>query len=135
MKFIVCNDTSRIPRLTEQISAHLNAAKVDPAVIMRLNLCLDELLTNTIHYGYKSGGHHEIAVNVAVRDDTLRVELVDNAAAFDPTQDAPTPDLHSSLEHRQIGGLGIYLVKTFVDAMEYHRTAEGYNKLLLIKHL
>lgn len=54
--------------------------------------------------------------------------------AFDPTQHAEA-DIDAELEDRPIGGLGIHLVRTIMDIVEYQRTADDYNRITLTKAL
>ena len=135
MKFTLPNDTARIPPLSDAISEFLSTQGVADAIGMRVSLCLDELLTNTILYGYADQGPHEITVEVAVTSGVLRLDIIDDATPFDPTEEAPEPDLDSPLEDRRIGGLGVHLVRSFVDEMVYVRDPQGRNHLSLRKRL
>ncbi len=64
----------------------------------------------------------------------LNIDIVDDAAPFDPTSDAPTPDIGASIEERPTGGLGIFLVTSFSDSVQYRRQ-ENHNRLTLKKRL
>ena len=68
------------------------------------------------------------------RPDALTMEIIDNGRAFDPLTETPEPDLDSVLGDRPIGGLGVYLVKTFMDELLYRRE-DGRNHLKMVKHL
>jgi len=134
MKFVLINDTARIPPLAEQVEAYLTG-KGAAAIAMKVNLCLDELLTNTIQYGYADNGLHEIIVEMALENNELLIEIIDDALPFDPTGDLAEPDLDVPLEQRRIGGLGVHLAKSLSDSMTYHRDNQGRNHLLLTKRL
>ena len=88
-------------------------------LVLDINLALDEIITNTINYGYADDGVHEITVRVRVHDGIVAVDVEDDAKAFDPLS-APKPDINTSLEERAIGGLGIHIVKTLMDRVAYH---------------
>jgi len=98
---------------------------------MNLTLACEELLTNTISYGYPQGGDHSIRVKVACTDRAVEVVLEDEGIPFDPLA-AQAPDLELGLEDRPIGGLGIHFVKRLMDEIAYERTASG-NRLTLVK--
>ena len=128
-------DLSQIPVLAEQVESYLGERDVPQKIVSGVNLCLDELLTNTLQYGYiDSGKEPEVVVKLSVENGELTVNIQDNAAPFDPTEEADAPDLDASLEDRRIGGLGIHFVKTLSDSFRYQRQAE-HNLLVLTKTL
>ena len=99
--------------------------------IYDLVLAVDEALTNIIVHGYENRDG-PIDIQVARLEDGVEIILRDRAMPFDPTQVAP-PNLSLPLEQRRRGGLGIYLVKTNTDALNYRRTEDGANELKLVK--
>ena len=56
-----------------------------------------------------------------LENGALRTEIIDDAAPFDPTIDAPEPELDASVEARAVGGLGVLPLKRFTDSMQYTR--------------
>ena len=125
------NDLTELTRLAEAIES-LGAAHGWPAKwIVNLNLSLDELITNTVSYGYQDTDEHEIRVTVTECDGLLVVVLEDNGIAFDPFTAAPEPDLDAGVEERRIGGLGVHFVKTLMDQVAYERV-EGCNRITLV---
>jgi serine/threonine-protein kinase RsbW len=105
-----------------------------PASIRRsMNVVLDELLTNTLSYGFAGRESGEVTVEVELRTDRLSVTLTDDGAPFDPFGMA-APDTAPSVEERQIGGLGIHLVRRMMDEVSYHRRADR-NVVTLAKRL
>ena len=84
-------------------------------------LCLEEVLANTIQYGYMDNGDHEISINISTLEEHLSNDFLDDAIAFDPTKEAPPPDVNASIKERRIGGLGVHLVKKLTESMEYAR--------------
>ncbi|MCP4375907.1 MAG: ATP-binding protein [bacterium] len=134
MNLTLNNRLDQIPPLAEKIAAYLGSEGVPPEFIMTTNLCLDELLTNTIEYGYRDNEAHEINIDMKLENGELNIEIVDDAAPFDPTSDASTPDIYASIEERPIGGLGIFLVTHFSDSIQYNRQ-QNHNRLTLKKRL
>src|SRR5215831_8068953 len=92
-------------------------------VVHDLNLALEEILTNIISYGYTDGQEHEIRVRLSVRPGEVKAEVEDDGQSFNPLA-APEPHTAKALEERTIGGLGIHLVRTLMDGLEYKRQAD-----------
>lgn len=88
----------------------------------RINLVLEEALVNVISYAYPEGTTGEIRLETAydAASGKLTMEISDSGKPFDPTR-AAAPDIDAPLEDRSIGGLGIHLVRTLSDGMEYRR--------------
>ena len=114
------NDLREIVVAAERIDAFCSARGLSPDVSFEINLAVDELVTNTISYGYDDEGEHRIDLSLRLEGGTLVVEITDDGRAFDPLQ-APEPDLGASLEERAVGGLGIYLVRKLMDGVAYRR--------------
>ncbi len=96
----------------------------------RVNLALEEVTLNVMTHGR----HDELeAIEVILdsKEDQLTIEITDNGLPFNPLEDAPDPLVDESLQNRNVGGLGVYLVHTLMDEMKYKR-AEGRNYLTLI---
>jgi anti-sigma regulatory factor (Ser/Thr protein kinase) len=74
-----------------------------------------------------------VLVSLALDNGEIALCLEDDGPAFDPLT-APMPDIDAALEDRPIGGLGIYLLREMMDALEYVRV-EGRNRLTLRKRL
>jgi len=98
-------------------------------LLNRVLLCVEELSLNTLTHG-RQNGMTGFQVKITPGSEGVFLELWDNGDAFDPTQEAPTPDLQSGIEDRPIGGLGIFLVKEMVDSFDYRRE-DGWNHLQL----
>jgi serine/threonine-protein kinase RsbW/sigma-B regulation protein RsbU (phosphoserine phosphatase) len=84
---------------------------------------LDEVLTNTVSYGFPQGGRHSIAVRIEHRTGTLTATVSDDGAPFDPLAQ-PIPDVHAPITERRVGGLGIHLLRTLMDSVEYRRRGD-----------
>ena len=112
------NRLAEIPRSAEQVDAFCARQGVAASVGFAINVSLEELLGNTMAYGYGDDREHEIVVRIWREDADLVIDIADDARPFDPTGVAP-PDLDMSLEERPIGGLGIQLVRGMMDSVEY----------------
>ena len=96
-------------------------------------MCLDELLNNTISYGFQDGEDHQIEVRVELAGKRLLVTLVDDGIPFNPFQ-MSTPDISLGVEEREIGGLGVHLVRSTMDEVSYKRNVDQ-NVVTLIRYL
>ena len=95
-------------------------------------MAMEELYVNVAHYAYPSGdGWAEI--RGSFEDGVITLRLIDCGTPYDPLA-KPDPDIMLSGEEREIGGLGIYMVKNMVDKMEYVYR-DGCNQLILRKKL
>lgn len=99
-----------------------------------INVALEELLVNTISYGYTDNESHDIDVTLTIGDGAIVAELRDDAAPFDPLQAPPPDHLDAPIEERRIGGLGIHLMKSVMDQITYDYR-DGRNHITLLKRL
>jgi anti-sigma regulatory factor (Ser/Thr protein kinase) len=105
-----------------------------PASVRRsIHIVLDELLHNTIVYGFAGRKGGEVTVEVELLADRVSVTLSDDGRPFDPFGRA-APDTTLSVDERRIGGLGIHLVRQMMDEVSYQRRA-GRNVVVLAKRL
>ena len=91
-------------------------------------------MANVINYAYPKSIRGHVELTAKVKDDVLTLVIRDHGTPFDPTLQ-PDADVDAELNERQIGGLGIHLVKTIMDSMHYERSADGYNVLTLTKNI
>ncbi len=99
-----------------------------------LNLAVEEWIANVVNYAYPKGTRGHVELTAEFHEDLLTLVIKDHGVPFDPTEYA-APDIDVELEERKIGGLGIFLMKSIMDTMNYHRTADGYNVLTLTKRI
>ncbi|HVI54594.1 MAG TPA: ATP-binding protein [Luteibacter sp.] len=121
----------RIPNRLEDVFLALDRAElaldraaIDHACRADVRLVLEELLVNTVRHGYPDGREGQIDIHLEIRPDIVRLELRDDAEAFDPLQHVP-PDLPGDLADREIGGLGLHLARNIASEFEYARDTHG----------
>jgi serine/threonine-protein kinase RsbW/sigma-B regulation protein RsbU (phosphoserine phosphatase) len=102
-----------------------------PDLAFSTNLCLEELITNTIQYGLQNAPDHLIQIRISRTPDWLEIVLKDDAPAFNPFEIAPHPDLDASIEERSVGGLGVHLVRTLMD--DAWASYDGTGNLITLK--
>ena len=113
-----------LARFTEFVHEGARSAGLPDSALGKLELILEEVLVNVFRYA----GCKEAAVGYGVQSpNCLRVDVRDSGPEFNPLK-MDAPDLDASLEDRPIGGLGIFLVHTMAESVEYHRL-DGQNIL------
>ncbi len=103
------------------------------SISIPMTLILEELYTNTITHGASDGRDIFIEVNLGIDKNELVMTYKDNGIPFNVLE-LPEPDLTASIENREVGGLGVYYVKTLTDSVEYEYL-EKQNVLKMKKRL
>jgi len=98
-----------------------------------LEVCVEEIVTNVIKYGYPEDQVGEITIRLDNQSDQLIIQIEDAGVPFDPTK-AKEVDIHQDLMDRPIGGLGIHMVKKMMSEVRYERV-ESRNLLTMILQL
>ena len=120
-----------IPRISEFVDAALEQMNRSVKAQMAIDIALDEILANICHYAYATGtGTVEVCVDHDAENRTAEITFRDRGVPFDPLQ-KEDPDTTLTAEQREIGGLGIFLVRKTMDAMKYRR--EGGSNVLTIR--
>ena len=105
-------------------------ANCDEKTLNEIDLAVEEIFVNIAHYAYgEGGGFAEVLCDFEA--PVLKVEFIDSGIKFNPLEKAD-PDLTLSAEEREIGGLGIFLTKKFMDSVSYNYT-NGQNHLSFTK--
>ena len=129
----LANDLSEVDRINERFGAFAKAQGLPDKLRQQMALVFDEVVANIVLYGYDDDAAHTIEVDVQLDAGVMTITVDDDGIAFDPLARA-APDVSSGVEDREIGGLGIHLVRTLMDEMSWQRRGER-NVLVLIKHV
>ena len=106
-------DAERLPPLLDAIEIWLADSAVPLEHIARLMVAFDELLSNIVNHG---GGMIELSISLA--NGSLVATIADDGPPFDPLA-RTTPDLDLGIDQREVGGLGIHLVREMMDGLAY----------------
>ena len=123
------NDIRQISNLAGFVDRIMEENDLKPDFAMKVNLALEEAVTNVIMYAYPAGTKGKVNLEAVVEGTELKFTLADRGKYFDPTE-APEADTTASVEDRPIGGLGIHLVRTIMDSVTYKRM-DGQNVLIM----
>ena len=114
------NELTEIDRLNDIFNNLCEEYKIPTLIYRKFNIVFDELINNIVSYGYSDDEKHEIKININITKDQLVVSLEDDAMAFNPLK-LGAPETHASIEDREIGGIGIHMVKKLMDNVSYKR--------------
>ena len=149
----VLSELSDLPMFSDDFRSYCEEKNLDEGKIFELELSLEELIVNTFTHGYQEGEEGTVVVEVEDIGPNIKISLQDQAPPFDLFRDAPAPRLGGEdpepetglqpdlvpvpgieLEPKQEkeGGLGIHLVKSLNDRVEYYGSTDG-NIVVIIK--
>ena len=130
---LIKNDVHEVSKLSAFIKSVMEQLNLEKPLARRLRLAVEEAVVNVIDYAYPAGQVGDIEIRMMCDNETLKTVIIDSGVAFDPTA-MQRADTSLSVEDRQIGGLGILLVRELMDSINYER-ADGQNFLTLMKKL
>ncbi|MBQ2299828.1 MAG: ATP-binding protein [Bacteroidaceae bacterium] len=130
---VLANEISEVSKLNDFIEEIGREFAIAPDVLFNLNLVLEEAVVNVINYAYPKEEHEFIYLSASMHEGSIVLVLTDTGKAFDPTA-APEADITLSADERQIGGLGIFLIRQIMNEVKYERI-DGKNILTLEKKL
>ena len=130
---LIHNDIQQIPQLADFVETIAEEKHLDHSLTLSLNLALEEAVTNVIMYAYPEGTDGLVDIEAIIREHSLSFVISDSGQPFDPTAQ-PDADVSQSIENRQVGGLGIYLVRSIMDNVSYERNG-GKNILSMTKNI
>ncbi|MCX6152485.1 MAG: ATP-binding protein [Ignavibacteriales bacterium] len=130
---IFSNNINEITRLGEIIDDFGKSYNLPATLINTINLSLDEIITNTISYGYSDDSVHQILLKLEISDGYIIATVQDDANLFNILESTEVkPDI--PLDEKPIGGLGLHLVRTLIDEIKYERK-ENKNITILKKKI
>ena len=123
-----------IPQATAFVDEQLEALDCSMKAQMQIDVAIDELFGNIARYAYgERTGEATVRFGFDEAERMASVTFIDRGVPFDPLQ-RTDPDVSLGAEERAVGGLGIFLVKKAMDALEY-RYEDGCNILTIRKRV
>jgi anti-sigma regulatory factor (Ser/Thr protein kinase) len=130
VKLTVKNRIEDLLRVNSIFESFATQHEIGGRLRYHLLVSIEEILTNIIKYGFDEQGVHPIHITFRLVLENVEMEFEDRGREFNPLE-VEEPNLETAIEDRQLGGLGIHLVKKMVDVAEYRR--EGDRNILLLR--
>lgn len=130
---IMTNNISELNSIVEAVEELAVDWSLSKKLKGQLNLVVEEIVSNIMKYAYSDGQQHVISVEFCKDDACIELKITDDGKKFNMLEFEEKPDIMASVEDRNIGGLGIHIVTTLMDTVDYKR-ANGKNILLLTKN-
>lgn len=126
--------TERLIVVRDFVSAAAREFGFSDEEISKIALAVDEACTNVIKHAYKFDPGKKLTISVKGGNGAFEISIQDTGRRFDPAILQP-PDMKEYLTHFRRGGLGVYLMKTLMDKVEYSFAPGKQNEVRLIKYL
>lgn len=130
---VIRNELSALREMSAWLEATIQRLEVPEPLVFKFDLCANEAVTNVISYAYPENGAREIGLRLFREDEALCLEIEDDGIPFNPIE-RPKHVQPASLEEAEIGGLGVDLIRTFMDECHYARRS-GRNVLKMVAHI
>lgn len=130
---LIKNNVQEVKKLSTFMKSVMEKLNLEQSLARQLRLAVEEAVVNVIDYAYPAGQEGDIEVRILSDGEMLKAVIIDSGVAFDPTAIEKT-DTSLPVEDRQMGGLGILLVRGLMDSINYERIKKQ-NILTLIKRI
>jgi anti-sigma regulatory factor (Ser/Thr protein kinase) len=131
--FELKNDLGELKTLCQHLNRFGEITGLSEACITDMNICLDEMFTNIVSYGFEDDLEHAISFTVNLDNLELTLIIEDDGIPFNPLE-KKEPETPPDLIDVRIGGLGIHIVRKLMDAISYKRECNK-NKLTMKKFI
>jgi anti-sigma regulatory factor (Ser/Thr protein kinase) len=133
LQVVLKNQSGEKHKLLAALQAFARDNNLPAKVLQAADLALEELVTNVMEYAYDDARAHEILIRLDIDQGSLLIEVEDDGKPFNPLLN-PEVDTSVPMDEKPIGGLGIHLIRRFMDEVNYRREA-GKNILSMRKRL
>jgi anti-sigma regulatory factor (Ser/Thr protein kinase) len=131
--FELKNDLSELESLCRHLNKLSHVSGLSEACLTDINICLEELFTNIVSYGFIDDLEHTIQFTIHMDNNVLTLTIEDEGIPFNPLV-KEDPEIPADLKDVRIGGLGIHIVRKLMDEIRYERN-RGKNSLTMKKFL
>jgi len=130
----VKSQTENLSEIRDFVSGNAAKAGISSSTIDNMILAVDEACTNIIKHAYKLSPQGEIIIRIDYNEEKFTITIIDYGKSFEPDR-IPRPDLQKYYREHRVGGLGMYLMKSLMDDVEYKTVPGKYNQVLLSKNI
>ncbi|MBU1077552.1 MAG: ATP-binding protein [Spirochaetes bacterium] len=131
------SDPKNLKVIADFVGKILKKRKIKSDIIEEILLAVDEAATNIIKHSYQEKTDGNIKLILETGPDKIAVSIFDNGITFRP-EDVPLPVLSKDIDNRRPGGLGIFLMKKFMDDVTFYfkgTSGRDFNEVRMVKYL
>ena len=122
-------------RIRDFVTGIAEESGINEQDLDNIELAVDEACANVIEHGYDpEETEKNLTIRMEINTSKLVLSIIDQGKHFDP-RSKQQPDINELINMKRDGGLGISLIKRAMDEIDYRRTPDGHNELVLIKYL
>ncbi len=126
------SSTRYLEDVRQFVVMHAQEADFPEDTVEQFKIAVDEACTNVIEHAYGGQENHQVDITIIVEHDRFTVRIRDEGAPFDQST-YRTPNLMELTKKRQAGGLGVHIIRSLMDRVEY-RTRGQVNEIRMTKY-
>lgn len=123
--------TAYISAVRDFVGLYANQFGFTDREVDEIRLAVDEAYTNVIKHAYQSDDNQRVLISIGAVNDEFWVSITDQGRAFNPEQYSE-PDIKERIRLKKRGGVGVYLIRRLMDAVEYNNMG-GTNEIRMTK--
>lgn len=128
------SQTEKLHLVREFVSDAAKRAGFDDEAVSKIALAVDEACTNIIKHSYEYAPNKSLDIRILAGNGKFEVVIRHSGKSFDPSA-VKSPDMREYLSHFRRGGLGMHLMRSLMDKVEYLTTPDDLQEVHLVKHL
>ena len=133
ISFQLRNSPAELNGISRYLEVFAQSEGLSKETTLKINLCIEECFINIVSHGYQDNEEHWIEITLTREDKKFIVCIEDDGISYNPTETA-APDITCPFEEKKVGGLGVHLMKHFMDNIEYQRRSNK-NILVMTKNI
>jgi serine/threonine-protein kinase RsbW len=132
-KLKISSVTDNLEIIREFINNIAQKAGFNEESVDQIELAVDEACTNVIKHAYKYSRDRMLDIAVSLDQEKIEISIMDKGAGFNP-DNLPIPDLEKYMRNAKVGGLGIHLMRTLMDEVNFSINPGKKNQVSLVKY-
>jgi len=123
-----------VPGAIDFVAQSAQVAGFDDQALYQIQVAVDEACANVVHHAYAGMEPGDMEISCYLDGQIFVVRVRDWGTSFDPTE-VQDPDMSAPLDERTLGGLGLFLIRQFMEQVQYTFDPETGNELTMTKRL
>lgn len=130
----VPSSTENLAMIRDFVRSIGSQAGMSEMDVARLEMAVDEACSNVMEHAYQSDSTKEVSIRATVDDSSVQIWVIDTGKGFDPAA-VEQSKLEDLISAKRTGGLGMRLMKSFMDEVHYEMVPGVKNELKMVKRL